>query len=86
MVDCQLPCKENLTICRAATGMAESHFLNQILINILSTATSPRISIKKQKQNKTKTKKRKKQVMWKFTSKEPGADLEVKFRRAKFKL
>lgn len=83
MVDCQLPCKENLTICRAATGMAESQFLNQILINILSTATSPRISIKKQKQNKTKTKK---QVMWKFTSKEPGADLEVKFRRAKFKL
>lgn len=56
MVDCQLPCKENLTICRAATGMAESHFLNQILINILSTATSPRISIKNK--NKTKQKRR----------------------------
>lgn len=64
--------------------MAESQFLNKVF-NILSTATRRELALKKKKKTKTKTK-TKKQVMWKFTSKEPGADLEVKFRRAKFKL
>lgn len=76
------PLIENLTICRAATGMAESQFLNKVF-NILSTATRRELALERKNKTKTKTKK---QVMWKFTSKEPGADLEVKFRRAKFKL
>lgn len=43
---------ENLTICRAATCVAESQFLNQVFnyLNLI-TATSPRISIRKKIKN-----------------------------------
>lgn len=49
--------------------MAESQYLNQILINILSTATSPRISIK----NKNKTKQK---------EAEEAGHVEIYFKRA----